>query len=385
MRQRPHPAFLVTLLVWGMVAGTALYPALAVLASSIIADLDLSTTGYGLLLFVFSASAAALSPRGGRLTDRLGGRRSLALTFALAAVGVLGISGSTSLWALSGSAVILAVGQSTMNPSTNKLIANLTEPGARGLTTGVKQSGVYVGYVITGLVAPPVAAQWGWRAYFLVLAGFLALGALVTLWGLPADAPDRSSHDEVRAPIPPWVNTLAFYGFAMGLGSSSVAFIPLFAETQLGFTNAAAGVLASTLGAVAIATRILGARAVERSHRYRSALTLSALTGVLFGVTALWSVSLPGLIWVAVTAFALGLTAWNAIGMLAVIDLTGKDRAGAATGRVLMGFLSGLAIGPVAHGRLVETLGYGSAWVATGVFAAVAALSVRRWHPPPRA
>lgn len=385
MRQRPPKALFVPLLVWAMVAGTALYPAVAVLASSIMEDLGLTPTTYGVFLFVFSATAASLSPLGGRLADRLGGKSALALTFALTALGFVAIARSHSLWALSISGVTLAVGQATMNPATNKLIANLTAPGSRGVITGVKQSGVYVGYVITGLLAPPMAAAWGWSSYFVLLASLMALGVVVTMLGLPHDAPGPPAMRQVHAPIARWVNVLAVFGFAMGLGSSSSAFLPLFAETELSFTPAAAGLLATTLGLLAIAARILGARATERTHRHRLALTLAATTGILFAFTAYLSVEIPILIWVAVFAFSLGFSAWNAIGMLAVIDMAGPERAGAATGRVLMGFLSGLAIGPAVYGRLIDSAGYRSAWIVTGVFAVAATLTIRRWHPPQRA
>lgn len=383
MRDRPPPVVLVTLLLWAMVAGTIFYPAFAVLASAVIADLALTPTTFGVFLFVFSATAAALSPWSGRLTDRLGGRNAVGLTFGLTALGFTALAVSPNLVTLSASSLLVAVGQSTMNPSTNKLITNLTELGSRGAITGVKQSGVTVGYVVTGLVAPLMAAAFGWRSYFFFLGALMAIGLLCALWLLPADGPDTTEAVDLRTPVAPWVHLLAVYGFAMGLGSSSSAFLPLFAETELGFTNAGAGVLASTLGVMAIGTRILAATLAERFGKYRALLTFASLTGVLFSLITLASPRAPFLIWPAVLAFALGFLAWNSIGMLAVIDRVGNAAAGAATGRVLLGFIGGLALGPVLYGRLIETIGFRATWAVPGVFALAAMMIIRGWHPPP--
>ncbi len=384
MDHRPHPALFVPLLVWAMVAGTVFYPAFAVQASAVIADLALTPTTFGLFLFVFSATSAAFSPRGGRLTDRLGGRRAIALTFALTAADFLGLALSPSLVALSMASVLVALGQTMMNPSTNKLIADLTEPGSRGVITGVKQSGVYVGYVIVGVLSPPMAALWGWRSFLVLLALLVGLGAVAALWILPFERPGPPIRRRERPRLEPWVNALAVYGFVMGMGSSSSAFLPLYAESSLGFSNSRAGLLASVLGLLAIVTRIAGARLAERTGRYKVVLAIMGATGVVFGLTALASATRPGLIWPAAVAFSLGFSAWNAVGMLAVIDIAGARTAGAATGRVLMGFLGGLALGPVLYGRLIDATTFPMIWPATAAFAAVAIVAIGRWHPPSR-
>ena len=67
--------------------------------------------------------------------------------------------------------------------------------------------------------------------------------------------------------------------------------------------------------------------------------------------------------------------------MLAVIDLAGPRLAGAATGRVLLGFLMGLAVGPLVFGRLIDVAGYGSVWLLTALLAGGALLVARTWRP----
>jgi hypothetical protein len=63
------------------------------------------------------------------------------------------------------------------------------------------------------------------------------------------------------------------------------------------------------------------------------------------GVWALW-----------VGALGMGATAvsWNSVGMLAVMVEAGDERAGGASGVVLMGFLGGLGVGPPLFGWSVD-------------------------------
>ncbi|NIS30293.1 MAG: MFS transporter [Actinobacteria bacterium] len=56
-----------------------------------------------------------------------------------------------------------------------------------------------------------------------------------------------------------------------------------------------------------------------------------------------------------------GAIAWNSIAMFAVIKEASADRAGAASGVVVFGYLIGYAGGPWAFGALVDaTDGYGA-------------------------
>ena len=366
-----------------MVAGTVVYPSLAVLASVLLDDLSLTPGSFGILVFSFSAVSALASPFAGGVADRLGGRTAVLITFGLAGLGFLAMSASPSLAVLIASTMLLAGGQAIMNPATNRLIRDHSTEGRRGVITGVKQSGVYVGYVVVGVSAPAVASAWGWRSFLVVLGVFLLGAGVFAARVLPAGPGARPDPRAHVPSVPRWVWVLSGYGFLMGTASSSGTFLPLFAEAELGFSNAMAGLLTAFLGVAAIVTRIVGARLAERGRRYRSALSIAAATGVVCGGLVLASQGVPALIWVAAVMFALGLSAWNAIGMLAVIDLGGPRLAGAATGRVLLGFLLGLAIGPLGFGWLIDGAGFEMVWSAVAVLTTGAVVVARLWKPAP--
>ena len=84
------------------------------------------------------------------------------------------------------------------------------------------------------------------------------------------------------------------------------------------------------------------------------------------------------LLWIGALGLGASATAWNAVGMLAVMAFAGQERSGGASGVVLFGFLAGLGLGPPAFGWSVDrfdTYGPGL-WGALLVFAAATTMSL---------
>ena len=80
------------LVTGGMAVSTVLQFAIGALAPHLMADLGLSRVQLGAITTVFYFTAAALSPLAGAITDRVGGRRSLALLFLVDAVAFIGLT-----------------------------------------------------------------------------------------------------------------------------------------------------------------------------------------------------------------------------------------------------------------------------------------------------
>jgi MFS family permease len=152
----------------------------------------------------------------------------------------------------------------------------------------------------------------------------------------------------------------------------------------LGWTVSAAGVLISLTGLTGIVARIVWPRLAERrighGRTLRILAVLTTFTGVLLALASLGTV--PS--WVLLPAVLLlggGAVAWNAVGMLAVMDFSPHGLVGKGTGVVLFGFLLGLAIGPPLMGFSVDALGtYTPGWVATAVLLGISGL-LAVWIP----
>jgi predicted MFS family arabinose efflux permease len=363
------------------VMATATFPIIAasVLAAQLIDEFSISRAQIGLLATGSGLVGALASPFFGRLTDRLGAVRSIIGVLVGGSIALSVFALSPSYGVLLSAAFLSGLPNGWGNPATNALIVDNVPPGARGLVTGVKQSGVQIGTFLGGLLLPLFAVWWSWR---VALLAFLAmpLSGLISMIGRRNVERQRPAGSwSSRGPLPTVVRWITVYGFISGTASSAlVAFLPLFANEVGGWSESAAGTLIAVVGIAGVAARIYWPRLAERSTGHAWTLRvlswMTMLTGLLLVATDLGWV--PG--WALVPAALLlggGAVAWNSVGMLAVMDLVPHDMVGKGTGLVLLGFLLGLAIGAPLMGLSVDILGsYWPGWMATAGLLAVSGL-----------
>lgn len=362
----------------------------AVLASPIIADLGLSRGTLGLLGSLNTLVGAVSAPLTGKITDRIGARRSAVIVLVISAVGmaVLGLAGHW--WVLAVGALIAGIPQGWGNPATNTLISTRVPQGAQGVLTGVKQSGVQVGVFLSGLTLPALATLFDWRGavwvYAGVFAGFAALIAVVLDQDDADDiasrarvSKDRAAPTSTKPPLDPAIIPIAVYAFLMGsAGGAAGRFLSLYAEEVMGFTTGAAGAVVAIGGLLGIASRIGTARVAE--HRVNPVRLLGVLSTIGTGYCLLLLL-VPelgdGALWFSPLPYAIGIAAWNAVAMLAVITRTPRSQAGRASGVVMVGFLGGLSVGTPLAGWSVDATGsYRPMWIGATVLTLVATLVV---------
>jgi MFS family permease len=169
------------------------------------------------------------------------------------------------------------------------------------------------------------------------------------------------------------------YGFLSGVATSAITqFLPLFAEEDQLWSDTAAGSVVAVVGLAGIFSRIFWSRHAERAGRHGATLrTLSLMTavaGVLLALAAAGVIASWVLIPVALLV-GLGAIAWNAVGMLAVMEISPPELVGRGTGVVLFGFLLGLAVGAPAMGLSGDLSGsYIPGWLGTAVILGLSAL-----------
>jgi predicted MFS family arabinose efflux permease len=154
----------------------------------------------------------------------------------------------------------------------------------------------------------------------------------------------------------------------------------LFAENALAMSNVKAGIVAGLPGGLAIGTRILWAHLAEHRVTTSFALTTQALLTALVMFMLLVAVSIgEWIMWPIAVLSAIGLNAWNAVAMLSVIIGVPQQQSGRASGRVVMGFMTGLTLGGFLTGLTVDaTGGYETAWAGLLLLSLVAATLARR-------
>ena len=342
----------------------------SVLAADLIDDLGVTRAQIGLLVTAWALVGAVLSPYFGKITDSIGPVRSVRRALLLGATTLTLVAIAPSYWVLFAAALAAGIPNGWANPSTNSLIVDNVPAGARGILTGIKQSGVQAGTFLGGLLLPVFAALWDWR---VAVALFVAIPVLAVLgmWGR-RDSDDREITIEWgKSPLPASVRWIALYGMLSGLATWAMfGFLPLFAEEDQMWTGQAAGTLIAAIGVLGMIARIawphFSERSVGHGRTLRVLAWLSAVSALLLTAAAL------GLIgsWVLIPAAVLlgsGTIAWNAVGMLAVMDFAPAGMVGKSTGLVMLGFLVGVAGGAPAMGLSVDLLGtYVPGWVTAG-------------------
>ncbi len=373
-RGRGRVAFPATLVVTMMASAYQIF-VFAVLASHLIDEFGLSRAELGLIGSVNTLVGAATAPLTGRLTDRIGARQSVVLVLVVSAVGMGAMAAAPNAWWLAAAALIGGVPQGWGNPATNTLISSRVPAGRRGSVTGIKQSGVTLGVFLAGATMPALANISSWRgsvATFAVLFVALAIAVELTL----AADPERTelSADGSSTPIArfdPIIWRLTLYALLMGtVGGAVGRFFPLFAEEAIGFSTEAAGMVLAISGLLGMGARVWVGRLAE--HRIAPTRLLGHLALVGAAYCVLLAVVRPatgGVLWLSPPLNAVGIAAWNAVAMLAIITYVATSQSGRASGIVMLGFLGGLTIGGPAAGLAVDLWDDYSIvwWAATGL------------------
>lgn len=362
-----------------MAGATFVLTVFGVLPNELIAEFGLSRAQLGLLGTASSLTGAAVSFGLGRVVDRLGARVSAIATLALGGFALLAVAGAPGFALLMVAAASSGLGQAGGNPSTNKLISLHVPAGRQGVTTGIKQSGVQAGTLLGGLLLPVGAVTLGWRTTVVLCAAVPLVTATLVRFLVPPD-PAHAVGEAVRqvpARFPRLIYLVAGYGFLIGAGGSAIfAFLSLFAQESLGMSSIEGGRMVAVMGMAGIVARIGWGRAAEAwLGTVTSLRVIAALAMVAAGL--LWAAPLLGAaaVWAASVVTGASASAWNAVGMLAVIQQSDSRQAGRASGVVLTGFLAGLALGAPLFGYAVDRMGaYRPGWLVVAAVFALAGL-----------
>ncbi|MGP5073624.1 MFS transporter [Arthrobacter rhombi] len=336
---------------------------------------DVGIAQAGFIVSVFALTRLAFAPVSGRLTSALSEP-------PVYVGGVLIVAVSTILCGFAQDYTQLlvfraagGVGSTMFTVSAMSLIARLAPTEIRG-----RISGYYAGSFLIGNIVGPVLggflAVFGYRLPFFIYGGALIIAAAIvylSLLGVRSGA-KRGPRDErpamsfAAALKSPTYRAALFSGFANGWSNFGVrvALVPLFAAQVFDDGAALAGL---SLGIFAIgngAALTVAGRITDKYGR-----RMPVLVGLTVGSVAMAGIGLTDN---AVLFIALSIIAGAGIGFMnpaqqaAVADVIGRDHNG---GKVMAGFQmasdSGAILGPVVAGLIADQMGFGWAFVVTGV------------------
>lgn len=358
---------------------------LSALSPAIIAELDLTRTQFGVLATSSYLVTAALSIVTGGVIDRARARAVIVVLFLLGGASLAGIGVAPGYLGLLLAVSLSGLTQALSNPVTNQAIATLLPAGHRGLTMGVKQSGVQMCQFLAGATLPILAVLVGWRGAVLTMPVLALGGVVLTLAVIPREPRATTARVRVprseRATLPAAVWWLAAYSLLIGAGLQATnVYVPLYSYEEVGLGAVLAGGTTGLLGAVGVVSRMGWGRLAERVSPPQRPLALLAVGAMCAAGLLFLAPQMAALVWVGVAVHALTAVAANVVTMMAVVRVVDLPQLGRASGVLALGLYLGFAAGPVAFGALADATGtYGLGWLCLIGIYLLAAVMTTVW------
>jgi MFS family permease len=368
---------------WQTVASLGYYTAFA--ATGIIrAVFGLSELYVGLFITTTVVGyTLALAPSGA-LVDAYGDRRIMLAAIGVLIIGLVGVTIAPSYPALLLAGLVLGAGYAPAMPASNRGIVAAAPTGHANLAMGLKQVGVTTGSAIASVLITTLAAVAAWQSGFLLIAavsGGFAVAFAVRYQGVGGGGqmrrPDFGQLRGTTGYLP-----LVAAGVVVGATIfTTLSYTILYAEDVAGMGVAAAGgVLAATqlTGSVG---RVLAGSLADRIGGVRGPVQVIGLqlfvAGVLFGILGFTPAD-PRV--VALIFAGLGVSMLGSTGVYysALTQLVPRSTIGTATAAGQIAINIGGLVTPPVFGLIVESLGYGTAWLvpATLSLLALGALAI---------
>lgn len=252
-------------------------------------DFTLDYTRLGFVVSAFALASGFSQLPGGWLADRIG--RRLLVTIGVSGVALFGFLAGLSqtyimlLFFL----VLMGIASGGYHPAATPMISASAEPDNRGRALGFHVIGGGGSFFAAPLAAAAIAAAWGWRGPFIVLAVptmlfgivfYFLLGRLVEVRG----AKPKVDSVETEVPQAPGhlrrLVTVAFMSIFMSVVFFSVtSFIPVFMVDNFGVSREVAAVFLSVVFSSAFWAGPLGGYASDRLGRVPVLLAVCFIAG----------------------------------------------------------------------------------------------------------
>lgn len=170
---------------------------MALVEKAIRDEFALDNEQFGWIGAAFYITYALAQIPAGFMADRLNVRKLYMFAVFWWSLAAIASAFSPSLSILILMRILLGVGESFNWPCALQVTSRILPPSDRALGNGIFNSGAAVGAVITPLIVPPLASQFGWRVAF-ALVGSLGL-VWILAWRLVAPPATDSRFAPVRS------------------------------------------------------------------------------------------------------------------------------------------------------------------------------------------
>jgi len=331
-----------------------------------------------LMVSLFGAGSFIAQLSGGELTDRLGRRPVMLMSFFITPIFMIALGLARDLALISISTFIVGFFTDLYRPAVGAAIADLVPPEWRTRAYGYNYWAINLGAAIAPILAGLIAG-YNYLILFVADALTTAIFGLIVLFGIretrPAEA-HRASHASLyerlsqlkRAPI---LLIFSFLTLFLGMAyTQGYVGLPLDMQSH-GLGPGQYGTAIAVNGFLVILMTIPVSNLAAKWPRFETVAVAAFLLGLGFGSTAL-ATSFP-LFALSVAIWTLGEIASTAVAPTIIADLSPIELRGLYQG--IFGAAWGLAyfIGPLAGGWIYENMGSDVLWIGCLIIGVVLA------------
>ena len=322
-----------------------------------------------LMVSLFGAGSFIAQLTGGELTDRLGRRPVMLMSFFITPVFMISLGLAEKLILISASTFLVGFFTDLYRPAVGAAIADLVQPEARTRAYGYNYWAINLGAAVAPLLAGLIA-EYNYLTLFIADAVTTSVFGFIVLFGIretrPPEAKQTSStsisermEQLKRAPILLWFSFLVlFFGIIYMQGNVT---LPLDMQSN-GLGPKQSGTAIALNGLLIILVTIPVSNMAANWPRFETIAVSTLLLGLGFGFTALAS-TLPFYM-ISVAIWTLGEIAGTAVGPAIIADLSPPDLRGLYQGVFGSAFGLSFFFGPLVGGWVYENLGKNSLWIA---------------------
>ena len=321
-----------------------------------------------LMVSLFGAGSFLAQLSGGELTDRLGRRPVMLMSFFITPIFMVALGLAKDLMLISICTFIVGFFMDLYRPAVGAAIADLVPPESRTRAYGYNYWAINLGAAVAPLLAGLIA-DYNFLILFVGDAVTTALFGFIVLFGIRETRPAEAHHTShaplgervaqlKRAPILLLFSLITlFFGIVYMQGNVT---LPLDMQAD-GLGPRDYGVAIAVNGALIILMTIPVSNMAAKWPRFETVAVAAVLMGLGFGATAL-ATDLP-LFALSVAIWTLGEIAATSVSPAIIADLSPVQLRGLYQG--IFGAAWGLSyfIGPLAGGWIYEHWGSSTLWV----------------------
>jgi MFS family permease len=318
---------------------------------------------------LFGAGSFLSQLIGGELTDKLGRRPVLLMSFFITPIFMIALGLARDLALISIATLIVGFFTDLYRPAVGAAIADLVAPEARTRAYGYNYWAINLGAAVAPVLAG-LMAGYSYLTLFVADALTTAAFGLIVLFGIRETRPvqvHHSAHTPLRERVfelkrEPILLIFCFLTLFFGIiYAQGTVTLPLDMQSH-GLGPYQYGVAIAVNGFLIILVTIPVSNMAAKWPRFETVAISAILLGLGFGATAL-ATNLP-LFAISVAIWTLGEIAATSVSPAIIADLSPVELRGLYQG--IYGSAWGLAffIGPLAGGWMYEQLGSSALWVS---------------------